>query len=204
MTGVLMTSTACAPTGAELYARAKHANLRMKAEVAALQMQIYDGEWDAGEYGDLTHNCGSLGYRFVFDRSTPNTRGWRLPHATADATAQALMAWLHESGWSGIRKRSYGEGISVVSVEAEKPSAHVDDLLLSISHGEAMDSILLSVKGTCEPGDGDDLHEQMYPDGLENYEERPLEHPTAEPKFGSAEPTPTLTPPPTPTPTPEP
>jgi hypothetical protein len=43
MTGVLMTSTACAPTGAELYAQAKQANLRMKAEVAALQMQIYDG-----------------------------------------------------------------------------------------------------------------------------------------------------------------
>ncbi|MFS0852993.1 hypothetical protein [Microbacterium sp. 179-I 3D4 NHS] len=128
--------------------------------------------------------------------------GWRLPQGSAAAAAEDLMAWLAENGWSRIRRWSYSEEISQLSVEAEKPSAHIDDLLITISPGKVMDWVRLKVQGTCEPGDGDELYELMYPDGLEDREERPLEHPTAEPKFGLAEQTPSLTPSPTPTPEP--
>ncbi|MFJ2370847.1 hypothetical protein [Microbacterium sp. NPDC087665] len=191
---IMMTAAGCAPAGAELYQQARDANLTMKQEIAALQLHIFDGEWDVSQYGDIAEACGANGYRFVFGRSTPLDDGWRLPEESTEAKLDALMAWLDEHGWSNIRLLSYSGDVTSTSIEAEKPSAHIDDLLLTFTPGIRNDIVNLGITGTCEPGDKWELRDLMYPDDLENYEERPTEHPSTEPKFGLATPSPTPTP----------
>jgi hypothetical protein len=184
----------CAPTGADLYTQARKVNVSMKEEIAAFQLSIFDGEWGTGEYGDIPVRCGSNGYRFSFDRGTPLEDGWWMPQESTEAKMAAMMKWLDEHGWSEIRSLSYSGGVTSTSIEAKKPSAHIDDLLITFSPGEANDIVSVRVMGTCEPGDQSELRDLMYPDGLTEYEERPTEHPTTEPKFGLATPAPTPSP----------
>lgn len=189
-----MTATGCAPSGADLYWQARDVNLTMKQEIADLQLHIFDGEWSASEYGEIPSECGANGYRFSMRRTAPYDDGWRLPQETTQAKAEALVAWLDEHDWSGIIFRSYTGGVTSVTIEAQKPEAYVDDLLINLTTGVANDVLSLRVTGTCEPGDKWELRDLMYPDGLGDYEEHPTEHPTTEPKFGLAKPSPTPTP----------
>ncbi|MFJ2370846.1 hypothetical protein [Microbacterium sp. NPDC087665] len=190
----MMLTTGCAPTSVELYQQARDSNLAIKREIADLQLHIFDGAWEVSKYGDIPEGCGANGYRFTFGRSTPPDDGWRLPQESTQAKLDALMAWLHEHGWSNIRLLSYTGDVTSTSIEAEKPSAHIDDLLINFMPGIGNDIIILRIGGTCEPGDAGELIDLMFPEGVGGRDWAAPEHPSTEPKFGLATPSPTATP----------
>jgi hypothetical protein len=189
-----MAATGCAPTGLDLYSRARDVNMTMKEEIAAFQLYVFDGEWDAAEYGDIPQPCGANGYKFFFRRTTPLDDGWWMPQESTEAKMAAMMKWLEEHGWSEIRSRTYSDGVTSTSIEAKKSSGHVDDLLISFSPGEANDIVSVRVTGSCEPGDQAELRHLMFPDGLNGRDWSGPEHPASEPKFGLATPAPTPSP----------
>ena len=194
-----MTITGCAPSpsGGELLAQAREINFEMKEVVAELQLYIYDGDWDVPTYGIQPKKCGAEGYRFDFIRSTPTDREWRLPQGSPRQTADDLMRWLEEHEWTDIVLRSFTDGIADITVTARNPSAHIDDLLITVSPGKVTDGITLRTTSTCEPGDNSDLSDLMFPEGFDGYTFPKSEHPTAEPHFEWApgdKPTPTPTP----------
>ena len=183
----------CTHASGDLYAEAQRANAAMKAEVSLLQVHIFDGDWDVIEYGDIAEACGS-GYSFSVHRATPLGIEWRLPSKSVQAQANDIVAWLEANKWAGIVNRSYASEVGAVTIEASKPVAHIDDLLVTISAGEKSDAISLRAKGTCEPGDIDELDKLMFPDGFSGNTFPPTEHPTETPKFGMATPAPTASP----------
>lgn len=191
--------TGCAPTGVTLYHEARDVYSTMREEVAALQMHVFDGAWDLSGYGVAPEKCGANGYRFTLTRGTPLDDGWWLPQGTTREKADALMGWLHEHGWSDIRLRTYTDGVTSVNIEATKPASHIEDLLITLSAGTANDIVHLSATGICEPGDQSELRDLMFPNGLSGFKAPPSAHPTVEPPFGLATPTPE----PSSTPTPE-
>ncbi|MFK3835783.1 hypothetical protein [Microbacterium sp. NPDC087868] len=187
---ILMMATACAPVGADLYQQARGVNLVVKDEIASLQLRVFDGEWDVQKYGDIPSKCGADGYRFTFGRSTPQNDGWRLPDGSLDQTIDALSEWLDEHGWSGIVVRSYSGDVQDLVLEAHKPSAHIELLVITVAAGQSRDWMDIDVTSTCEPGSADGLADLMFPDGLNGRDWSQPEHPAAEPRFGFATPTP--------------
>ena len=198
--GVTMTLTGCAPTGKDLFTQAQTVNTTAKEAVAELQLYLYDSIWDVGTYGEIPEACGADGYRFKFSRWAHGSADapWRLPQGTPKATADDVITWLEEHGWTGIVFRSYTGGVTDVTITTRKPDAHIDDLLITISPGEATDGINLDATTTCEPGNVDVLSELMFPDGLSEYTSPLSEHPSAEPFFGMAPDSPTPGPRPAP------
>lgn len=181
---MLMITTGCSGADGELLSRAKSIHEDMRDEVAAFQLNVFDGAWLVSGYGGVPEQCGLDGYRFSFMRSTPLEDGWRLPHGTIRQNADDLMKWLEENGWSGIILRTYTEGVSSVTIEAEKTSAHVEDLLVTISSGTAHDIVDVRVTGTCEPGSQKELRELIFPEGTSGLTPPESEYPTAVPEFG--------------------
>ncbi|MFF7291463.1 hypothetical protein ACFY9N_02910 [Microbacterium sp. NPDC008134] len=161
----------------------------MKAEISSLQLHIFNGEWDVVEYGDIAASCGS-GYRFNLHRATPLGAEWRLPRESIRAQADDIVRWLEEKDWRGIVNRSYPTGLGTATIEASKPAAHIDDLLVKISTGKVADGISVRATGACEPGDIEELDELMFPDGFSGNTFPPTEHPTETPKFGMSTPKP--------------
>ena len=186
--------TSCAQTGVTLYEHARETNLTMKQELSELQLHIFDGEWTVGEYGDIPNGCGANGYNFYVQRGTPLESDWRMSAPTAPDMADELMDWLEGRGWTGIVGRTYAAGVSSVTVEAEKRSSYIDDLLITISSGVENDIVTIRATSTCEAGDRWELRELMFPDNLFDYDVVERENPTETPKFGMATPAPTASP----------
>lgn len=178
--------TSCAPTGFSLYEHARETNLTMKQEVADLQLHIFDGEWTVGEYGDVPNSCGSNGYNFYVQRGTPLDSDWRMSAPSAQDMADELMGWLESRGWTSVTRQAYSTGVSTVTVEAEKRSSYVEDLLVMISSGVENDIVTIRATSTCEDGDRWELRKLMFPDNLFDYEVVEREHPSVDPKFGMA------------------
>jgi hypothetical protein len=192
--GVSMMS-ACVPTGDELYAQAREVNLTAKKEVAALQLYLLDDEWEVFTYGDIADPCGSDGYEFSFERSTPSGSGWRLPHGTVEAQIEDIAGWLHANGWVKIVSRSYTQDVASATIEASKPDSYVKSLVVMITPGEATDGVQIWVETTCEPGNVEEVYRLVFPDGLPQHTyPGPDEHPSADPAFGNPVPSATSSP----------
>jgi hypothetical protein len=194
--GLMISTSGCAPTGRELYERAREVSVTMRQEVAALQLHVFDGEWDSQPYGDIPDACGANGFRFYAYRAVPLDAEWRMPQAKTEDKIRAVADWLVEHGWSDVIVRTYAGGVSSQSIEASKPSAYVDSLLVMISTGARNDLMSLRMTSTCEAGSSWDLDDLIAPDSGPEYEAPLLEHPAAEPRFGTL-------PMPTPSPSPE-
>lgn len=194
MGALLAVMTGCFPSSSDLYNEARDVYMSMRSEIAALQLHIFDGEWAVGEYGDVPNDCGADGYNFYVQRGTPLESEWRMFAPTAPDMADELMDWLEGRGWTGIVGRTYAAGVSSVTVEAEKRSSYIDDLLITISSGVENDIVTIRATSTCEAGDRWELRELMFPDNLFDYDVVEREHPTETPKFGMATPAPTASP----------
>lgn len=185
--GVLVALSGCAVavSDEELFEQARGVYMEYRSAAADVQVEILDGEWAVYDYGDTPDSCDEDGYSFRFGRTTP--AGWRIDGTPSEAADQ-LAGWLHENGWSEIKKRTYGEGIADVLVEATKPEAHVGRLTVDYSPGQVQDSATITVISTCEPGGSRtirDLRRPGYPEDKATLEKKPAEeHPLAEPSFG--------------------
>ncbi len=190
----VLSMAGCAPSGIALYDQARSINSSVKKEISLLQLRILDGEWDVQKYGDIPSKCGSDGYRFAFGRSTPHNDGWRLPDGSPDQTIDALSEWFGEHGWSGIAVRTFSGDVQDLVLEARKPSAHIELVVITVATGKSRDWIDIDVTSTCEPGSEEELVDLMFPAGLNGRDWSQPEHPSAEPKFGFVTPTPPATP----------
>jgi hypothetical protein len=141
-------------------------------------------------WGVVPEACGSDGYRFAFSRTTPLDDGWWLPQETTEAKADAIMLWLDEHGWSGIRLLTYSGGVASVNIEASNAAAHVEGLLITLTAGPANDIVHLKVTGSCEPGSQTELRDLMFPDGVSALSVPQRAHPSVVPPFGLATATP--------------
>ena len=186
MAGLLLVMSGCGEpmTDEELFEQARAVNFEYKAQVADVQIQIFDGEWDVTGYGDSPEKCGKDGYEFDLIRYTPE--GWHLDAAPM-AIAESLAEWMGENGWTNVKIRGYSGEIADVVVEGAFPEAHVKLLVADISPGELYDHVALYATSTCEPGDAHTISTMRRP-GEGVREKLPAsEHPTAPPSFGHTE-----------------
>jgi hypothetical protein len=70
-------------TGEELFDQAREVNFTYVADVADVQVQLFEGERTLEGYGDSPDQCGDDGYMFSLGRSTPSPRLRRREAVTA-------------------------------------------------------------------------------------------------------------------------
>jgi hypothetical protein len=172
-------------TDEQLFIQARDVSFTFRAALADVQMQVLDGDWRIYAYGAETWDCGGGGYRFEFQRATlPH---WKLNEPTRDA-AERIATWLDENGWENITTQGYSGDIANIVIQAERPDAYVDRLMIDISPDpETYDIATVTAESTCQSGDTDVIRDLRNPAGLEadDREDVPFtEHPTAKPSFG--------------------
>lgn len=171
----------------DVYDSARELNLAFKGAVAEVQGRISDGDWRIGEYGDVPVECGD-GYGFSMSRQVPVD--YRITN-DAESAATDLGEWLGSNGWVDISRRTYGEGIGNVLLEARNPDANVALLTVDFQKGEAADAASIRADSTCAEGNPNDLMRELYPGfPTDTVEIDPLpteEPPDATPVFGFTE-----------------
>ncbi|MFS0853446.1 hypothetical protein [Microbacterium sp. 179-I 3D4 NHS] len=173
-------------TDGDLLGQARDVNFTFKAALAEVQMQVLDGEWKVTYYGGSPKMCGDSGYSFAFQRATlPH---WKLNEPTGDA-ADRIAAWLDENGWENITTQGYSGDIADIVIQAEKPDAYVDRLMIDISPDpDTYDIATITAETACFTTDVDRLDALLEPGAAEDSEDLErvpsTEHPTAKPSFG--------------------
>ncbi|MBQ3358772.1 MAG: hypothetical protein IJG47_07720 [Microbacterium sp.] len=175
-------------TDEQLFDRAHDVNFEFKEAIADAQLQILDGMWEIGGlgYGESPRSCGTSGYSFELRRDTPPE--FKLENSAAE-TAEHIGAWLDDHGWSSISIRTDSEGIADIVIEAKKPDAFVDRMLVDVKPApETYDIVTVTATSTCEPGDWKTIEDLRRPAELTDTIDLELkpesEHPTAAPSFG--------------------
>lgn len=172
-------------TDDEILARARDVNLKFKTALANVQMQVLDGEWKVNDYGGSPWDCGSDGYTFTFKRRT--LPDWKLNEPTRDA-ADRLATWLDDNGWENITTQGYSGDVTNIVIQAKKPDAYVDRLMIDISPDpETYDIATITAETNCFATDAHRLDALLEPGDIEieDLEKIPItEHPTAKPSFG--------------------
>jgi len=176
-------------TDQEQFDRAQEANGAFKAAVGGVQVQVLDDGWLLSEdYGQVPTGCDGAsdrnGYSFYMGRESPN--GWQ-PDASAEEIVQRLGAWFDENGWTGIKMRTYGEGIDNQVIEARNPDANVSLVVVDLLIGEDSARATVRAKSTCLPGDWMVINEQLLPADVDLDPLPATEHPTDPPVFGYTE-----------------
>ncbi|WP_106815268.1 hypothetical protein [Microbacterium timonense] len=163
----MLPSCAAGPTGDQLYAQAREANLLFKQSVATVLLHIEDGDWQVQEYGDMPVTCDG-GYSFSMHRTT--FEGWTLD-ADASTTGRRLAEWLRSRGWNTRDVATGADG--AVVVEASDRAVGVATLTIDIRDGEASaDAVGVGATSTCYDGDPGALAAILYP----RSGDRPREH----------------------------
>jgi hypothetical protein len=174
-------------TSNDVYDTARELNLAFKSTVAEVQTRISDGAWRIGEYGDVPVECED-GYGFSMSRQVP--LDYRIA-GDAESAATELGEWLGSEGWVDISRRTYGEGIGNVILEARNPDSRVALLTVDFQKGEAADAASIRADSTCGEGDPNDLMRELYPgfptDAVETDPLPTEEPPGATPVFGFTE-----------------
>ncbi|PKI92211.1 hypothetical protein CW368_05110 [Actinomycetales bacterium SN12] len=174
------------PTAEEQFIEAREANRVFKDAVADVQVRVFDDAWEVAEdYGQSPSGCGNTSnrdtYYFHMARWTPE--GWRMPE-DIQAMVTDLGRWLDENGWTGIKLRTYSEGISNIVLEARNRDRNVELLVLDMNPGELYDAASIRVDSTCLPGDWLAIGEVQGLDG-DNFDRFPAtEYPRDVPAFG--------------------
>jgi hypothetical protein len=172
-------------TDQEVLEQARDVNFTFKAALADVQMQVLDGEWKVYDYGATSSECGGSGYSFTFQRATlPH---WKLTEPARDA-ADRIAMWLDKNGWENITTQGYSGDVADIVVQAQKPDAFVDRLIIDISPDPtSYDIATVTAESTCQPVEMKVLDPLIQPGELEleDLEAVPsTEHPTAKPSFG--------------------
>lgn len=188
------------PVGSQLFDQAKAANLQFKAAVAAVQMQIYDGDWVFVEYGNSPMTCGKDGYKFEMARDPLKVEGWKLPGSAAES-ARDLATWLTGEGWQDVKVITYSPDLPNATVTASNPDKKVAKLDVIFYTRDTTDSASVDATTTCLPGNVDELTDLIFPGfpDTRNLEFPPtIGHPLDPPVFElhpkTTSPTPTSTP----------
>lgn len=167
---------------------AREVNTSFKAAVGGVQAQLLDDAWEVGEYGDIPSSCGSDGYLFRMDRTTP--KDWRIGAEPLDA-ANALGEWMGGHGWTDVAVRTFEGDVDDVALKARNEAAHVGEITVDFQPGDLMDFVTVRAESTCEPGDPLALTAALvpgWPSSPPSGIARPAaERPDATPIFGFTE-----------------
>ena len=140
---------------------ARAVNLEFKATVAAVQKQIFDGQWAVAEYGDTPQPCDE-GYEFFLRRNLPDGFSF---DGQGPQRMEELRTWLGDNGWQLAPTPTYGEGIENIVIMAGKPEAKVSrldvDMVPANPAEGTIDVLELRATSTCEPGDAGALLDEL-------------------------------------------
>lgn len=160
--GVLMSLSACSsPTGHALWAEAHDVHTAFNDAITDLQLEFYDGEWEASRYGDVPVRCQESGdeYEFRITRSTPVEGFLDTP---TQETVAAVETFLKENGWENVTVGTFSPPVTVVQVSARNPGSHVADLLVTVQNAHLM----INADSTCQAGNLRDLRKLMFGDEI--------------------------------------